>query len=174
MAEKEYGDEVITENTLWEEKDGEAPEDTVVVNDRLADNMLQQTITSTTNYDILVTPNLNGDYLSDAAAGQVGGLGIAPGSNIGDGKGVFEPTHGTAPKYEGQDKVNPTGEILSGRIMLQYLGWDEAEELVKNALEKTIKDKTVTYDIHREIEGGEKVSCSEFGDLVIENMDSVK
>lgn len=172
VANDEYGDEVITENTLWEERDGEAPEDTVVVNDRLADNMLQQIITSTSSYDILAMPNLNGDYLSDSAAGQVGGLGIAPGSNIGDGKGVFEPTHGTAPKYEGQDKVNPTGEILSGRIMLQYFEWEDAQELVKDSLEKTIKDKTVTYDIHRQIKGGKKVKCSEFGELVIENMDS--
>ncbi|KXA91315.1 isocitrate dehydrogenase [candidate division MSBL1 archaeon SCGC-AAA259A05] len=172
VAEKEYGDEVITENTLWEEREGEVPEDSVVVNDRLADNMLQQILTRTSNYDILATPNLNGDYLSDAAAGQVGGLGIAPGSNIGDGKGVFEPTHGSAPKYAGQDKVNPTGEILSGRIMLQYLGWDDTQQLVKDALEQTIKNKTVTYDIHRQIEGGQKVRCSEFAELVVQNMDS--
>ncbi len=169
---EEYGDEVITENTLWEERDGDVPEDVVVVNDRLADNMLQQLITRTSNYDIIATPNLNGDYISDAAAGQVGGLGIAPGSNLGDGKAVFEPTHGTSPKHAGKDKVNPTGEILSGRIMLQYFGWDETERLVKKAIEKTIQDKTVTYDIHRQIEGGEKVKCSEFADLVIENMDS--
>ncbi len=104
VAEEEYGNEVITENTLWEEREGEVPEDTIVVNDRLADNMLQQIITRTSNYDILATPNLNGDYLSDSAAGQVGGLGIAPGSNIGDGKGVFEPTHGTAPKYADRTK----------------------------------------------------------------------
>ncbi len=172
VAEEEYGDEVITENSLWEERDGEVPEDKIVVNDRLADNMLQQMITRTGDYDILATPNLNGDYLSDAAAGQVGGLGIAPGSNLGDGKAVFEPTHGTSPKHAGKDKVNPTGMILSGRIMLQYLGWDETEQLLKDALEKTIQDKTVTYDIHRQIEGGEKVKCSEFADLVIENMDS--
>ncbi len=174
VAEEEYGDEVITENTLWEERNGEAPEESVIVNDRLADNMLQQLITRTSNYDILATPNLNGDYLSDAAAGQVGGLGIAPGSNLGEGKAVFEPTHGTSPKHAGKDKVNPTGEILSGRIMLQYLGWNETEKLVKKALEKTIQDKTVTYDIHRQIEGGRKVKCSEFAELVIENMDSIK
>lgn len=173
VAEQEYGEEVITENTLWEEREGEVPEGSVVVNDRLADNMLQQILTRTTNYDILATPNLNGDYLSDAAAGQVGGLGIAPGSNLGDGKGVFEPTHGSAPKHAGKDKVNPTGEILSGRIMLQYIGWDETQKLVKDALEQTIKNKKVTYDIHRQIEGGEKVKCSEFANLVVENMDSL-
>ncbi|KXB07356.1 isocitrate dehydrogenase [candidate division MSBL1 archaeon SCGC-AAA382C18] len=172
VAEEEYGEDVITENTLWEEREGEIPEDTVVVNDRLADNMLQQLITRTTNYDILAMPNLNGDYLSDAAGGQIGGLGVAPGSNIGDGRGVFEPTHGSAPKYAGQDKVNPTAEILSGRIMLEYMGWDDTQQLVKDAVEKTIKDKTVTYDIYRSIDGGEKVKCSEFGELVIENMDS--
>jgi len=172
VAQEEYGEEVITENTLWEEREGEVPEDAVVVNDRLADNMLQQLITRTSNYDILAMPNLNGDYLSDAAAGQIGGLGIAPGSNLGDGKGVFEPTHGSAPKYAGKDKVNPSAEILSGRIMLEYIGWEDTQELVKNALEQTIKDKTVTYDIHRNIEGGKKVKCSEFADLVVENMDS--
>lgn len=174
VAEEEYDDEVITEDTLWEEQEGEIPEDAVVVNDRLADNMLQQMLTRPTNYDILAMPNLNGDYLSDAAAGQIGGLGVAPGSNLGDGIGVFEPTHGSAPKYAGKDKVNPTGEILSGRIMLQYIGWDETEKLVKDALERTIKDKTVTYDIHRSIEGGEKVKCSEFAELIVENMDSIK
>lgn len=173
VAEEEYGDDVITENTLWEEQEGDVPKNTVVVNDRLADNMLQQMITRPTNYDILALPNLNGDYLSDAAAGQVGGLGVVPGSNIGDGKGVFEPTHGSAPKYAGKDKVNPTGEILSGRIMLEHLGWDRTNELVKDALELTIQNKTVTYDIHRNIKGGKKVKCSEFADLMVENMDSI-
>lgn len=173
VAEEEYGDEVITENTLWEEREGEVPEDAVVVNDRLADNMLQQLLTRTSKYDILAMPNLNGDYLSDAAAGQVGGLGIAPGSNIGDGKGVFEPTHGTSPKHAGKDKVNPSGEILSGRIMLQYIGWDETQQLVKDALEQTFREKKVTYDIYDQIEGGKKVKCSEFAELVVENMDSV-
>lgn len=172
VAEEEYGGEVITENTLWKEREGEVPEDTVVVNDRLADNMLQQLITRPSEYDILAMPNLNGDYLSDAAAGQIGGLGIAPGSNIGDGKAVFEPTHGTSPKYAGKDKVNPTGMILSGRIMLKFLGWEDTQQLVKKALEKTYKEKKVTYDIYRQIEGGEKVKCSEFAKLVIENMDS--
>ncbi|KXB04359.1 isocitrate dehydrogenase [candidate division MSBL1 archaeon SCGC-AAA382A13] len=172
VAEEEYGDNVITENTLWEEREGKIPKDKIVVNDRLADNMLQQLITRTSKYDILATPNLNGDYISDAAAGQVGGLGIAPGSNIGDGKAVFEPTHGTAPKYAGKDKVNPTGAILSGRIMLQYIGWDKTQKLLKKAIEKTYKDKTVTYDIYRQIDGGKKVKCSEFANLIIENMES--
>ena len=173
VAKEEYGDDVITEDTLWEEREGDVPEDAVVVNDRLADNMLQQMITRPERYDILAMPNLNGDYLSDAAAGQIGGLGVASGSNLGDGKGVFEPTHGSAPKYAGKDKVNPTAEILSGRIMLEYIGWDDTQQLVKDAIEKTIEDKTVTYDIYRNIEGGEKVKCSEFADLVVENMDSL-
>ncbi|MFP4005807.1 MAG: isocitrate dehydrogenase (NADP(+)) [Candidatus Hadarchaeia archaeon] len=172
VAKREYGEEVITEDTLWKEREGEVPEGTVVVNDRLADNMLQQMITRPSNYDVLAMPNLNGDYLSDAAAAQVGGLGIAPGSNLGDGIGVFEPTHGSAPKHAGKDKVNPTGEILSGRIMLEYLGWEDTGKLVKDALERTIQDKTVTYDIYRNIEGGKKVKCSEFAELVVENMDS--
>ncbi len=173
VAKEEYGGEVITEDTLWEEREGDVPEDKVIVNDRLADNMLQQMITRPKNYDILAMPNLNGDYLSDAAGGQIGGLGVTPGSNIGDGIGVFEPTHGSAPKYAGKDKVNPTAEILSGRIMLEFMGWDDTEELVKDALETTIENKTVTYDIHRNIEGGKKVKCSEFAELVVENMDSL-
>ncbi len=166
VAKEEYGDEVITEDTLWEEKDGERPEDTVVVNDRIADNMLQQLLTRTPNYDILATPNLNGDYISDAAGGQIGGLGIAPGSNIGDVLGVFEPTHGSAPKYAGQDKVNPTAQILSGVLMFEHLGWFDAADLVVDALEETFKEKKVTYDIERQIEGGTKVATSEFGNIV--------
>ncbi|KXA99311.1 isocitrate dehydrogenase [candidate division MSBL1 archaeon SCGC-AAA261O19] len=173
VAEDEYSGKVITEDELWEEHDGKVPEDVIVIKDRLADNMLQQLLTRTPLYDVLAMPNLNGDYLSDAAAGQVGGLGIAPGSNIGDGKGVFEPTHGTAPVHAGKDKVNPTGIILSGRIMFEFMGWEDAGELVKKSIEQTIKDKTVTYDIHRQIEGGKKVKCSEFADLVIENMKSL-
>ncbi|MBS3815019.1 MAG: isocitrate dehydrogenase (NADP(+)) [Hadesarchaea archaeon] len=172
VAEEEYGDQVITEDELWKKHDGEIPENTIVIKDRLADNMLQQLLTRTKKYDVLAMPNLNGDYLSDAAAGQVGGLGIAPGSNLGDGKGVFEPTHGTAPKHAGKDKVNPTGIILSGRIMFEYMDWPKAGEILKKSIEQTIKDKTVTYDIHRQIDGGKKVKCSEFADLIIENMKS--
>lgn len=170
VAEEEYGDEVITEDTLWRERDGEPPEEAVVVNDRLADNMLQQVLTRTENYDVLATPNLNGDYISDACGAQIGGLGIAPGANFGDGRCLAEPVHGSAPKYAGQDKVNPTAMILSGRIMLEYLGWDEAADLVRGAVESTIQDKTVTYDLHRNIDGGRKVKCSEFGELVVKKI----
>ncbi|MFB6254150.1 MAG: isocitrate dehydrogenase (NADP(+)) [Halobacteriaceae archaeon] len=171
VAEEEYGDDVITEDTLWEERDGELPEDTVVVNDRIADNMLQQILTRTTEYDVLAMPNLNGDYISDACGAQIGGLGIAPGANIGDGRILAEPVHGSAPKYAGQDKVNPTAMILSGRIMFEYMGWEDAAELIYDALEHTIADGQVTYDLHRQIEGGEKLATSEFADAVVEKIE---
>jgi isocitrate dehydrogenase len=171
VAEEEYGDEVITEDTLWEERDGEAPDDVVVVNDRIADNMLQQILTRTDDYDVLAMPNLNGDYLSDACGAQIGGLGIAPGANIGDGRILAEPVHGSAPKYAGQDKVNPTAMILSGRIMLEYLGWQDAADLVRDAVETTIVDGTVTYDLERQIEGGTKVTTSEFAAAVVDEIE---
>ena len=170
VAEEEYGDEVITEDTLWEERDGDAPEDAIVVNDRIADNMLQQLLTRTSQYDVLAMPNLNGDYLSDAAGAQIGGLGIAPGANIGDGRILAEPVHGSAPKYAGQDKVNPSALILSGRIMLEYMGWNDAADLIRDAVEATISSKKVTYDIERQIEGGEKLSTSEFAEQVAEHV----
>jgi isocitrate dehydrogenase len=172
LAKEEFPERTITEDELWEEYDGERPEGKVVIKDRIADNMLQQLLTRTDEYGVLAMPNLNGDYLSDAAAGQVGGLGIAPGSNIGDVRGVFEPVHGSAPKYAGQDKVNPTAMILTGRIMFEHFGWFDAAELVKDAVEATIQDRTVTYDIHRQIEGGEKVSTSTFAELVAEKIRS--
>jgi isocitrate dehydrogenase len=171
VAEEEYGDEVITEDTLWEERDGEAPDDAVVVNDRIADNMLQQLLTRTDQYDVLAMPNLNGDYLSDAAGAQIGGLGIAPGANVGDGRLLAEPVHGSAPKYAGQDKVNPTAMILSGRIMLEYLGWEDAAALVRDAVEATIVSGRVTYDLHRQIEGGEKLATSEFAAAVADEIE---
>ena len=170
VAEEEYGDEVITEDTLWEERDGEPPEDAVVVNDRIADNMLQQILTRTDQYDVLALPNLNGDYISDACGAQIGGLGIAPGANVGDGRVLAEPVHGSAPKYAGQDKVNPTAMILSGRIMLEFMGWDDAADLVRDAVERTIASRQVTYDIERQIEGGEKLATSEFAAKVVENV----
>ncbi|RRJ28062.1 isocitrate dehydrogenase (NADP(+)) [Halocatena pleomorpha] len=167
---EEYGDAVITEDTLWEERDGEPPEDAVVVNDRIADNMLQQILTRTPQYDVLALPNLNGDYLSDACGAQIGGLGIAPGANIGDGLFLAEPVHGSAPKYAGQDKVNPTAMILSGRIMLDYMGWDDAADLIRDALEETITSKQVTYDIERQISGGTKLSTSDFAGKVADTI----
>ena len=173
VAEEEYGDEVITEDTLWEERDGEPPEDTVVVNDRIADNMLQQLLTRTDQYDVMALPNLNGDYLSDAAGAQIGGLGIAPGANFGEGLCLAEPVHGSAPKYAGQDKVNPSAMILSGRIMFEYMGWQDAADLIRDAVEKTISSKVVTYDLHRQIEGGTKVATSEFADAVVGNVEEL-
>jgi isocitrate dehydrogenase len=173
VAEEEYGDEVITEDELWEEYDGDAPEGTLVVNDRIADNMLQQLLTRTGDYEVIATMNLNGDYMSDAAGAQIGGLGIAPGGNFGHGRCLAEPVHGSAPKYAGEDKVNPTAMILSGRIMLEYLGWNDAASLVKDAVEATISSGTVTYDLHRQIEGGTKVATSEFADAVCEHIEEL-
>ncbi len=173
VADEEYGDEVITEDTLWEERDGEMPDDAVVVNDRIADNMLQQILTRTDQYDVVATMNLNGDYMSDACGAQIGGLGIAPGANFGDGRLLAEPVHGSAPKYEGQDKVNPTAMILSGRIMLEYMGWDDAADLVRDAVEATIVDGLVTYDLERQLDDAEKLATSEFADAVVENIETL-
>ena len=171
VAEEEYGEEVITEDTLWEERDGEPPEDAVVVNDRIADNMLQQILTRTDEYDVVATMNLNGDYMSDACGAQIGGLGIAPGCNVGDGQILAEPVHGSAPKYEGQDKVNPSAMILSGRIMVEYMGWNDAAELVRDAVEETISSGKVTYDLERQLEDAEKLATSEFAEAVVENVE---
>ena len=173
VAEEEYGDEVITEDTLWEERDGEQPDDAVVVNDRIADNMLQQVLTRTDNYDVIATMNLNGDYLSDACGAQIGGLGIAPGANFGNSLCLAEPVHGSAPKYAGQDKVNPTAMILSGVLMFEYMGWNDAANLVRDAVEETISSKQVTYDLHRQIEGGDKLATSEYADAIVENIESL-
>ncbi|MFP4229820.1 MAG: isocitrate dehydrogenase (NADP(+)) [Candidatus Nanohaloarchaea archaeon] len=170
VAEEEFPEETTTEDELWEEHDGERPEGKVVVKDRIADNMLQQLLTRTENYDIIATMNLNGDYLSDAAGAQIGGLGIAPGANIGDKRIVAEPVHGSAPKHAGKDKANPTALILSGCILFEHLGWKDAAEKVRDALEKTISAKKVTYDLHRQIEGGEELSTSEFAEEVVKEL----
>jgi isocitrate dehydrogenase len=171
LAADEFGDLTITEDALWTEQNGKVPAGKIVVKDRIADNMLQQLLTRTNEYDVIATLNLNGDYMSDAAAAQVGGLGMAPGGNIGDGVALFEATHGTAPKYAGQDKVNPSSLILSGVMMLEYMNWDEAAALVVDAMTKTIEDKTVTYDLHRQMEGATKLSTSAYADAIIANMD---
>jgi len=170
VATQEFGDFTVTEEDLWNKYDGRAPEGKIVVNDRIADNMLQQMITRTDEYSVLATLNLNGDYISDAAAAQVGGLGMAPGGNIGDGLALFEATHGTAPKYAGKDMVNPGSLILSGAMMLEYMGWNEAADLVVEAMGKAIQDKVVTYDLHRQIEGATKVSSSGFARAIVERM----
>ncbi len=156
VADEEYGEHVITEDQLWDEYDGEAPEDTLVVNDRIADNMLQQILTRTDEYEVIATMNLNGDYISDAAGAQIGGLGIAPGANFGQARCLAEPVHGSAPKYAGEDKVNPTAMMLSGCLMLEYMGWKDAGQLVRDAVEETISNGFVTYDLERQIDGGTK------------------
>jgi len=171
VAREEFADVTVTEDELWEKYGGKA-EGKIVIKDRIADNMFQQLLTRTDEYDVLAMPNLNGDYMSDFAAGLVGGLGIAPGSNIGDGMGVFEPVHGSAPKYAGQNKVNPTAEILSGALMFEYLGWKDGAEMIKKAVEMTIKSGIVTYDIHRHM-GGTLVGTREFAEAVVENLQSL-
>ena len=144
----------------------------IMINDRIADSIFQQIVTRPEEYSVLATPNLNGDYISDAAAAQVGGLGIAPGANIGDGYAVFEATHGTAPKYADKDVINPGSVILSGVMMLRFLGWNEAADLVEQSMERTIGQKKVTYDFERLMEGATKVKTSEFANYMIENMDA--
>ncbi|MGH9671143.1 MAG: isocitrate/isopropylmalate family dehydrogenase, partial [Terriglobales bacterium] len=146
----------------------------IMVNDRIADSIFQQVVTRADEYQVLATPNLNGDYISDACAAQVGGLGIAPGANIGDQHAVFEATHGTAPKYADKDVINPGSVILSGMMMFDFLGWKEAARLIETALGRTIQQKKVTYDFERLMEGATKVKTSEFADCIIGNMDSVK
>ncbi len=170
LAKEEFADVTITESELWEKYNGEAPAGKIVIKDRIADNMFQQILTRTNEYDIIATLNLNGDYISDAAAAQVGGLGMAPGANIGDYIALFEATHGTAPKYAGQDKVNPGSLILSGKMMLEYLGWEEAAELVWKGISGAIQQKRVTYDLHRQMEGATLLKTSEFAEAIVENM----
>jgi len=170
VAKDEFGDITITEQELWDKFDGKAPADKIVMKDRIADSMLQQILTRTDEYEVVALPNLNGDYLSDACAAQVGGLGMAPGANIGDQVALFEATHGTAPKYANKDMVNPTSVILSGVMMLEHLEWDEAAQLINAAIEKTIKQKRVTYDLHRQMEGATKLKTSEYGSALIENL----
>lgn len=144
----------------------------LMINDRIADSIFQQVVTRPDEYSVLATPNLNGDYISDACAAQVGGLGIAPGANIGDGYAIFEATHGTAPKYADKDVINPGSVILSGVMMFRFLGWHEAAELIEHGMERTIEQKKVTYDFERLMEGAKKVKTSEFGGFLIENMDA--
>ncbi len=169
-AAETFGDRTITEKECGERFGGRAPEGRLVIRDRIADAMFQQVLLRPDEYDVIATPNLNGDYLSDACAAQVGGLGMAPGANLGDGVAVFEATHGTAPKYAGQDKVNPGSLILSGVMMLEHLGWTEAAALVTAALERTLASKTVTYDLARQLSGAREVKCSEFADAIIKNL----
>ncbi len=170
LAQEEFGEVCINETDLWDKHDGQIPDGKILINDRIADAMFQQVLLRPDEYEVIALPNLNGDYLSDACAAQIGGLGMAPGANIGDRVALFEATHGTAPKYAGQDKVNPGSVILSGVMMLEYLGWQEAADMIYSALAKTISQKQVTYDLERQMEGATKLKTSEFGSALIENM----
>ncbi|MGD8892554.1 MAG: isocitrate dehydrogenase (NADP(+)) [Desulfobacterales bacterium] len=167
IAREKFGQRVITEEDLWEKYNGEIPRDKIVIKDRIADAMFQQILLRPAEYDVLAMPNLNGDYMSDALSAMVGGLGLAPGANIGDGYALFEATHGTAPKYAGQDKVNPGSLILSGTMMLDYIGWKEAADRVREGLVKTVEQKRVTYDLARQMEGAVEVKCSEFAEEIV-------
>jgi isocitrate dehydrogenase len=145
----------------------------LMINDRIADSIFQQVVTRADEYSVLATPNLNGDYISDACAAQVGGLGIAPGANIGDGYAIFEATHGTAPKYADKDVINPGSVILSGVMMFRFLGWNEAADLIEQGMERTIEQRKVTYDFERLMPGATKVRTSEFADFIIQNMNAL-
>lgn len=171
LAREEFSKETISEEEVWSKYEGEVPEGKILINDRIADSMFQQVLTRSAEYEILATPNLNGDYLSDACAAQVGGLGIAPGANIGDNYGVFEATHGTAPKYADLDVINPGSVILSGAMMFQHLGWTEVSQLIEKAFGRTIEQKKVTYDLERLMSGATKCRTSEFAQAIIHNME---
>lgn len=170
LAAEEFGDKTITEAAVWDNHDGKIPEGKIQINDRIADIMFQHILTRSKEFEIIATSNLNGDYLSDACAAQVGGVGMAPGANIGDEVGLFEATHGTAPIHADKDKANPTALLLSGVLMFEYLGWTEAATLIRNAHAKAIQQKRVTYDLERLMEGATKLSTSAFADAVVENM----
>ena len=184
MAEREYGNHVYTweqwektkarqgEEAANQEQNDAITNGAILVKDAIADITLQQVLTRPAEFDVIATMNLNGDYLSDALAAQIGGIGIAPGGNINNitGHAVFEATHGTAPKYANQDKVNPGSVILSGEMMLRYLGWTEAADLILKAMDKTIQKQTVTYDFARLMDDVSPVKCSEFGDALINSM----
>jgi len=167
VAKAEFRDRIVTEEETW---GGASAEGKLLVRDRIADSMFQQILTRTAEYDVFATPNLNGDYLSDACAAQVGGLGMAPGANLGDEIGFFEATHGTAPKYAGKDVINPASVILSGVMMFRYLGWGEAADLIVQGIEQTIKAKMVTYDLARQMQGATELKTSAFADAVISHM----
>ncbi len=165
LAREEFGNDTIAESELKGGTDRR-----IVIKDRIADAMFQQLLLRPEEYSVLAMPNLNGDYMSDAAAAQVGGLGMAPGANVGDEAAVFEATHGTAPKYANQDKVNPGSLILSGVMMLEHMGWDDAAKLVVKGLEGAVANRTVTYDLERQMDGATLVSTSEFAEKIVENM----
>ncbi|MCL5029581.1 MAG: isocitrate dehydrogenase (NADP(+)) [Bacteroidetes bacterium] len=170
VAKEEFRDIIVTEEELYSEHNGKMPDGKILIKDRIADSMFQQLLLRPDEYEVVATPNLNGDFLSDAAAAQVGGLGMAPGANLSYSTAIFEATHGTAPKYAGLDKVNPGSVILSGVMMFEYLGWNKAARLIEKALKKTIKSKVVTYDFARQMKNAKEVKSSEFAAEIIKNM----
>ncbi|MCL4233112.1 MAG: isocitrate dehydrogenase (NADP(+)) [Deltaproteobacteria bacterium] len=169
-ARENFGEFTVTEDQVWSDFGGKTPAGKVMMKDRIADAMFQQVLLRPDEYEVLATPNLNGDYLSDACAAQVGGLGMAPGANMSDDVALFEATHGTAPKYAGQDKVNPGSVILSGCMMFEYMGWDEVSQAIQRGIEGAIAQKTVTYDLARQMPGATEVSCSGFGEAICKNL----
>jgi isocitrate dehydrogenase len=170
LARQEFGDVTLTENDLWRKYDGKAPKGKIIIKDRIADIIFQHLLLRPTEFDVLAAPNLNGDYLSDAVAAQVGGVGIAPGGNIGDYVAVFEATHGTAPKYTDMDMANPGSLLFSGVMMLEYMGWFDVAAAINEAYEKTIEQKIVTYDFARQMEGATKVGTAGFASAIIANL----
>ncbi|MBQ7618214.1 MAG: isocitrate dehydrogenase (NADP(+)) [Desulfovibrio sp.] len=171
VAQEEYGEFCLTEQELWEKYAGKMPADKkLVIKDRICDAMFQQILLNPKDYSVLALPNLNGDYMSDALAAEVGGLGMAPGANIGHGVAVFEATHGSSPKHAGKDLVNPTAVILSGAMMFEYLGWDDVATMIRQAVAKAVQTRKVTYDLAAQMEGAEKVSCSGFGKIIVEQL----
>jgi isocitrate dehydrogenase len=169
---EEFGDQTITEDELWSKHDGKRPEGKVVIKDRIADIMFQLMLLRPAEFDVLATSNLNGDYLSDALAAEVGGMGIAPGANVADHVAVFEATHGTAPKYANLDKVNPGSLMFSGVMMLEYIGWREAADVISEAYPGVVQDKIVTYDFARLMDGAKEVSTSAFADTLIDRINA--
>ena len=170
VAREEFASRTVTEEEVTTKYDFKVPEGKLLIKDRIADSMLQQILTRPDEYDVIATPNLNGDYLSDACAAQVGGLGIAPGANIGDGYAVFEATHGTAPKYADKDVINPGSVLLSGCMMFEHMGWRDVAKTIEDAFAKTIQQKKVTYDLERLMTGATKLKTSEFARAIVENM----
>ncbi len=170
LAREEFGARTVTEEEVTTKYDFKVPDGKLLIKDRIADSMLQQVLTRPDEYDVIATPNLNGDYLSDACAAQVGGLGIAPGANIGDGYAVFEATHGTAPKYADKDVINPGSVLLSGCMMFEHIGWKDVAQTIENAFAKTIRQGKVNYDLERLMTGATKLKTSEFAKAIVENM----
>ena len=170
LAGQEFAESIVTEEEVNSRFQGSAPAGKIIIKDRITDAMFQQILLRPEEYDILAMPNLNGDYMSDALAAMAGGLGMAPGANIGDDYAIFEATHGTAPKYSGQDRINPGSVILSGAMMFDHMGWIEAAEKLRQAVIRTVEQKTVTYDLARQMEGATELKSSEFAEAIIKNM----